>query len=241
MAVYMPISSSFVRMAGYWVDPAFGFMAGWNFFFYEATLIPFEISALNLVLTFWSDKIPVAAICVGCIVLYALINVFAVKYYGEAEFFLSLGKLLLIGIVFMFTFVTMVGGNPQHDAYGFRYWKNPGAFAEYVTTGTLGRFEGFLGSLWSAAFTIVGPEYVAMVAGEAKRPRVYLKTAFKTSTFCAIGRESIVLMKYSVLALRNLLHGRRSVCRYHSSLQRPQAAQYRNLHRGRLPLRDCHG
>lgn len=44
----------------------------------------------------------------------------------------------------------------------------------------MGRFEGFLGSLWTAAFTIVGPEYLAMVAGEAKRPRIYLKAAFKT-------------------------------------------------------------
>lgn len=34
MAVYMPISSSFVRMAGHWVDDAFGFAAGWNFFLY---------------------------------------------------------------------------------------------------------------------------------------------------------------------------------------------------------------
>jgi len=75
----------------------------------------------------------------------------------------------------------MVGGNPKRDAYGFRNWNNPGAFAEYITTGTLGKFQGFLGSLWSAAFTIVGPEYTAMVAGEAKRPRKYLKTAFKTS------------------------------------------------------------
>lgn len=30
-----------------------------------------------------------------------------------------------MGIVFSFTFVTMVGGNPTHDAYGFRYWNNP--------------------------------------------------------------------------------------------------------------------
>lgn len=30
--------------------------------------------------------------------------------------------------------------------------KDPkGAFAEYVTTGTLGRFEGFLAALWKAA------------------------------------------------------------------------------------------
>jgi amino acid transporter len=71
MATYMPITGGFIRMAGHWVDEAFGFMAGWNFFFYEALLIPFEITALNLVLTFWRDDIPVAAVCAGCIVLYA--------------------------------------------------------------------------------------------------------------------------------------------------------------------------
>lgn len=36
----------------------------------EAFLIPWEISALNLVLTFWSDNIPLAAVCAACIVLY---------------------------------------------------------------------------------------------------------------------------------------------------------------------------
>ena len=107
-------------------------------------------------------------------------NVLAVKAYGEAEFWLSGGKVLLIVMLFSFTFVTMVGGNPKHDAYGFRYWKNPGAFAEYITTGDLGRFEGFLGALWAGSFCIVGPEYVAMVAAEAKRPRIYIKSAFKT-------------------------------------------------------------
>lgn len=74
----------------------------------------------------------------------------------------------------------MVGGNPKHDAYGFRYWNHPGSFAEYIDSGSLGRFEGFLACLWSASFTVVGPEYMAMVAAEAKRPRVYIKNAFKT-------------------------------------------------------------
>ncbi|KAL3423742.1 amino acid permease [Phlyctema vagabunda] len=180
MAVFMPVSGSFVRMGSKWVDESFGFMMGWNFFLYEAILIPWEITALNLVLTYWRDDIPLAAVCAGCIVLYAIINLFAVKWYGESEFWLSAGKLILIGIVFAFTFITMCGGNPQRDAYGFRYWKNPGAFAEYVTTGSLGRFEGFLAALWEAAFTIVGPEYVAMMAGEASHPRHNLKRAFKT-------------------------------------------------------------
>lgn len=103
-----------------------------------------------------------------------------VSAYGEAEFWLSGGKVILIFSLFFFTFVTMVGGNPQHHAYGFTFWNNPGAFMEYLDTGALGRFEGFLGALWSAAFTVVGPEYISMVAAEAKRPRIYIKNAFKT-------------------------------------------------------------
>ncbi|KAI7061156.1 hypothetical protein KC352_g43683, partial [Hortaea werneckii] len=59
MTVTYPVSGGFVRLAGKWVDDAFGFMAGWNFFFYEAFLIPFEITALHTVLTFWRDDIPV--------------------------------------------------------------------------------------------------------------------------------------------------------------------------------------
>lgn len=100
--------------------------------------------------------------------------------YGEAEFWLAIGKVILIVMLYCFTFVTMVGGNPKHDAYGFRYWKNPGAFAEYLSTGSTGRFEGFLAALWSASFTVVGPEYISMVAAEAKHPRIYIKDAFKT-------------------------------------------------------------
>ncbi|CAK7265231.1 hypothetical protein SEPCBS57363_001476 [Sporothrix epigloea] len=198
MTVYMPVSGGFIRLAGKWVDDAFGFMAGWNFFLYEALLIPFEISALSVVLSYWRDDIPAAAVCGASIVAYmyvkplsgeplcasanvpSLLNIFAVKAYGEAEFWLSIGKLILILILYMFTFVTMVGGNPRHDAYGFRYWKSPGSFAEHLSTGDIGRFEGFLACVWSASFTVVGPEYISMVAAEAKHPRIYIKSAFKT-------------------------------------------------------------
>jgi amino acid transporter len=74
MVVYMPVSGGFIRMAGKWVDDALGFMVGWNFFLYQVVIIPFEITALSLVLSYWSDNIPVAAICGGCIVLYGQVS-----------------------------------------------------------------------------------------------------------------------------------------------------------------------
>lgn len=68
MTILMPVSGGFIRLAGKWVDEAFGFMAGWNFFLYEALLIPFEITALTTVLGFWSDNIPPWSVPIGCIV-----------------------------------------------------------------------------------------------------------------------------------------------------------------------------
>ena len=85
----------------------------------------------------------------------------------------------MIFSLFYFTFITMVGGNPKHHAYGFTHFKHGGAFREYLSTGDLGRFQGFLSALNSALFTVVGPEYISMVAAEAARPRIYIKAAFK--------------------------------------------------------------
>ncbi|KAM5351118.1 hypothetical protein ACJ41O_003841 [Fusarium nematophilum] len=178
MVTYLPISSPFIRFAGRYVDEAFGFAAGWNFFIFEAALVPFEVVACNLIIHFWSDVIPTGAMIAIIIALYALINVLAVQWYGETEFWAALGKVLLIVGLIIFTFIVMVGGNPQKDAFGFRYWKNPGSFAPLYYEGSLGRWLGFLQCLIQASFTIAGPDYVSMAAGEAENPRFVMPRAF---------------------------------------------------------------
>lgn len=90
---------------------------------------------------------------------------------------------------------------------------DPGSFAEYVTTGPLGRFEGFLGAFFQASFTIVGPEYVSMVAGEAIYPRITIKTAFKTmywrfAIFFIGGALCVgIVLPYNDPTLSKLLNG----------------------------------
>lgn len=75
MTVQYPVSGGFIRLAGHFVDDALGFMVGWNFFIYEALLIPFEITALNLVISFWNERVkdpgPTAGICAAVIICYA--------------------------------------------------------------------------------------------------------------------------------------------------------------------------
>lgn len=48
-------------------------------------LVPFEITACNVIIGFWSDVVPVSAIIAIIIVLYALVNLVNVKWYGEVN------------------------------------------------------------------------------------------------------------------------------------------------------------
>ena len=74
MVTFLPISSPFIRFAGRFVDDAFGFAAGWNFFVFEAALVPFEIVACNVIIGFWSDVVPTGAIIAIVLVLYAYVT-----------------------------------------------------------------------------------------------------------------------------------------------------------------------
>ncbi|KAL1957134.1 hypothetical protein VTO42DRAFT_6277 [Malbranchea cinnamomea] len=187
MVTFLPISSPFIRFAGRFVDEAFGVAVGYNFFMFEAALVPFEIVACSFIINYWSNVVPVAGMNAIIFVLYGLLNIFAVKWYGESEFWLALGKVILIIGLVCYTFITMLGGNPLGDRYGFRYWQEPGSFAEYYKTGNLGRFLGFLSCLIQASFTISGPDYVAMSAGEAENPRKILPGAFKATFYRLAG------------------------------------------------------
>ena len=65
-----------------------------------------------------------------------------------------------------------LGGGPNHDRIGFRYWKNPGVFAQYDGIGgAKGRFLGWWAVMSQAAFSFIGTEIVAIAAGEVRNPR----------------------------------------------------------------------
>ncbi|PVH90757.1 hypothetical protein DM02DRAFT_547167, partial [Periconia macrospinosa] len=193
MVTYLPISSPFIRFAGRYVDDAFGVAAGWNFFVFEAALVPFEIVACNVIVRYWSDAVPTSAIIAIIILLYGLTNLLAVKWYGETEFWVALDKVLLIIGLVVFTFISMLGGNPIKDRYGIRYWKNPGSFAELYHTGNLSRFQGFLQYLIIASFTIAGPDYVSIVAGEAENPRSIMPRAYNAVFYPVMDSHALKL------------------------------------------------
>lgn len=102
-----------------------------------------------------------------------------VRWYGEVEFTFSILKLLLVcGMIIMGVCIDL-GGSPGGDRIGFRYWKNPGPFAEYLVTGASGKFCGFWSVFVNAAYAYSGVEGVAICAAETKNPYVAVPKATK--------------------------------------------------------------
>jgi amino acid transporter len=112
------------------------------------------------------------------LVIIVALNIFAVGIYGEAEFVFASIKIITILGLLIVALVIMLGGAPDHDRRGFRYWKE-GAMKEYVGTGDTGRFAGLWSTLVNAAFSYGGVEMVAVAAGEAANPRKNIPKAVR--------------------------------------------------------------
>jgi len=107
-------------------------------------------------------------------VLVCLVNIFGVRYFGESEFIFSLIKLTLITGLIIVGLVIDLGGAPNHERLGFRYWRHPGAVngaGLEPDHKNLDRFLGILGVLVQAAFSYQGLELVVIAASETESPR----------------------------------------------------------------------
>uniref|UniRef100_A0A8H7K2R5 Amino acid permease/ SLC12A domain-containing protein n=1 Tax=Bionectria ochroleuca TaxID=29856 RepID=A0A8H7K2R5_BIOOC len=169
MASLLPLPGMIAQSCSRFVDPALGFAIGWNQWYNCAIAIAGETSGAVILIQFWSDINPAAWISIVLAVIFVL-NFVAVSIYGEAEFmFASIKIITIIGLLIL-GLVIDLGGAPNHDRLGFRYWIHPGAMREYIAGGATGRFLGLFSTLVSALYAFGGAEQVAVAAGETRNP-----------------------------------------------------------------------
>lgn len=170
MCAYLPLRGSIFEIASRVCGPAIGMAMGWTYFFAGSMLICVEYSAVSTVIQYWNTDINPAAWIACAMAVCIFLNLVAVRWFGEAEFVMASTKIILLFMLVLTAVVTMAGGNPKHDAYGFRAW-NDGAMHSYYAEGSTGRFLGFWSAAIYAAFTIAGPDMIALAAGEIQNPR----------------------------------------------------------------------
>lgn len=95
-----------------------------------------------------------------------------VRVYGEIEFTFSILKIMLIVAINIMALVITCGGGPDHTSIGFRYWKDPGPFVQYLgIDGSLGQFLGFWTTLNNALYAYSGIQNITIAAAETRNPR----------------------------------------------------------------------
>lgn len=137
MATWLPLESGFTGYAARFCDPALGFSLGYTYWFKYIIVTPNQLTAAALVIQYWvpREKVnPGVFIAVFLVVIIA-INYLGIRFFGEFEFWLSSIKVLTICGLIILSLVLMLGGGPDHDRKGFRYWKHPGAFKPLYGSG----------------------------------------------------------------------------------------------------------
>lgn len=182
MCSYLPIKGSFLHFSARWIDPAMGFACSIIYIYTNMMFICVEATAFATVIGYWSDLNAGIFIAI-CLVSILAFTIFGVNWYGEVEFTSTMLKvLLIIGLMFL-AFISMCGGNPRHDAYGFQHWKEGGLMKEYLVEGTTGRFLGFWNVMVYAAFACGGADMLALVSGEMSQPRKNMGIVARRSYF----------------------------------------------------------
>ncbi|RDI78029.1 hypothetical protein Vi05172_g12012 [Venturia inaequalis] len=179
MGALVPLSGGVVRYAEYFFDPAMSFANGWNQVYSYCVSVPAEIVAAAVLVEFWTTLNNAIWITLFGLLMVAT-GVLFVRVYGELEFTFAMLKIMLIVGINIMALVITCGGGPDHTSIGFRYWRTPGPFVQYLgIAGSLGRFAGVWTTLNNALYAYSGIENITLAASETKNPRRAIPAAAK--------------------------------------------------------------
>ncbi|HAO6037787.1 TPA: amino acid permease [Listeria monocytogenes] len=171
MATYMPVSGSFSTYASRFVDPAFGFALGWNYWFNWAITLAVDISTAAIIVQFWLPNTPAWLWSAIFLLLIFGLNALSVKAYGESEYWFSIIKVATV-IIFLIVGVLTIVGILGGEAIGFSNFTAGDAPFK-------GGFFAILGTFLIAGFSFQGTEMVGIAAGESATPETSVPKAIK--------------------------------------------------------------
>ncbi|WP_434024433.1 amino acid permease [Neobacillus mesonae] len=172
MATFLPVSGSFETYGTRFVDPAFGFTLGWNYWLSWSTTIPAELAAGALVMKYWLPGSSDILWGILFLAIIFLLNVLSVKNFGEAEFWFAGIKVVTI-IVFLVIGILMILGiffSPASGIHNFTAGEAP----------FKGGFLAIIGIFMIAGFSFQGTEMVGIAAGESEDPERNVPRAIRS-------------------------------------------------------------
>ncbi|MBC3798074.1 amino acid permease [Acetobacterium tundrae] len=171
MAVENPVAGSFSAYASEFIGPLAGYLTGWTYWFMWIVTCMAEVTAVGIYVNFWFPSVPQWASALAAVVLLTLVNLIAVKAFGEFEFWFALIKVttIVVMIILGIVMITTGFGNGGVPIGISNLWNNGGFFPNGLKGPAL--------AMVMVAFAFVGIELIGVTAGEAKNPDKVIPSA----------------------------------------------------------------
>ena len=165
MAVHEPVAGSFAAYANTYIGPLAGYMVGWGYWTYWIVVGIAEVTAVGIYMGIWFPETPQWIWALSSILMMGLINLIAVKVFGEFEFWFALIKVVaIVAMILLGGSVIFLGFTNDWNPIGLaNLWQHGGFFPNGIS--------GMLLSLQMVLFAYVGIEMIGLSAGEAENPR----------------------------------------------------------------------
>lgn len=167
---------SFSDFTADFLGPCAGFFTGWTYWFCWIITGIADIVAITAYSQFWFPAVSHWVPSLLAVLLLFILNLTAVKLFGEIEFWFAMIKIISIVVLIMFGFgVIFINYLPlsfSSSASIHNLWQDGGFFPK----GLMGFFTGFQISI----FSFVGIELVGTIAAETKDPEIVLPRAINS-------------------------------------------------------------
>jgi len=171
LLLHKPVAGSFATYAEEFVGPFAGFATGWSYWFMWVVIGMAEITAVGVYIHYWLPEVPQWVPALVTLAVLTVVNIVAVRLFGELEFWFALIKVVTIVALILGGLAVIVFGigDLGQGAGISNLWSHGG----FLPFGVLGAVL----ALQMVMFAYQGVELIGVTAGEAEDPARVLPRA----------------------------------------------------------------
>ncbi|AQR94905.1 amino acid permease [Clostridium saccharoperbutylacetonicum] len=162
---------SFVDFVYDYLGSGAAFITGWTYWFCWVSVAMADVTAAGLYIQYWFPSIPQWVPSLIVLVVLLIMNLTAVKLFGEMEFWFALIKVVaILALIIIGTFMIIKGFSTDTGVSSFsNLWSHGGWFPNGIS--------GFILSFQMVVFAFAGIELVGLTAGETENPESVIPKA----------------------------------------------------------------
>ncbi|AAK79440.1 D-serine/D-alanine/glycine transporter [Clostridium acetobutylicum] len=155
---------SFVDFVQDYLGNGAAFITGWTYWFCWISLAMADVTATGLYVQYWIPSLPRWVPSLVILLILLIMNLTAVRLFGEMEFWFALIKVVaILALIIVGIFMIIKGFSTSAGAASFtNLWKHGGWFPNGS--------NGFILSFQMVVFAFTGIELVGLTAGETEDP-----------------------------------------------------------------------